>query len=326
MNETSLESTTSDKSSYVSTAQVSLALGVSVTTVKRWVDDGVLPAHRTAGGHRKLLLDDVYRLIREENFPQADLSRLLPKSVISDPTNYSKLKIQLCEAIDHFDVDRVSSIINGAYRSGVSIHQLADHVIGPTMHQVGTNWSTGKIDVMQEHRITQMIVSGIYNLDTSIRAQAEKDRPIAVGGAPEHDSYILSALLGKLTLIDCGWDAVNLGPHTPFSAFRTAIEELSPQLVWISVSYVVNPIQFVQEYRAFFQFAQSRDIAVALGGQALTDTIRAQLPYTTFGDGMTQLASFAKTLHRRPSRPKRGRPVGSTVQPSDKPPMLETAN
>jgi hypothetical protein len=49
-------------------------------------------------------------------------------------------------------------------------------------------------------------------------------------------------------------------------------------------------------------------VAVAVGGRGLVQPVREKLRYTAFGDGFTQLLSFAKTLHHRRGRPKRGRP------------------
>lgn len=305
-----MDSSNSSEIRYVSTAQVADALGVSVTTVKRWVDEGILPAHRTAGGHRKLLMADVLRAVRDGNFPQADLGKLIVRPPSRLPTEPSAILSQLIEAFRAFDVDLIRSTIFGAYQSGHTIEVLADQILSPALREVGHAWQKGQLDVSHEHRITQACVASLYELRSVIRTNAERERPVAIGGAPEHDHYLLPSLLAKLTLIECGWDAINLGPHTPASAFCTAIDELQPQLVWYSVAHIADVPQFLREYQTVYQHANDRGIPVAIGGRALHESIRGQMLYTTFGDGLTQLSAFARSIHRHPQRPKRGRPPG----------------
>jgi len=305
----SAESTPAGDSRYLSTQQVAKALGVSVSTVKRWVDENVLPAHRTLGGHRKLLMSDVIRLAREGKILDLDLGKLLPEAVPGDSIDPDPVKDQLLVALREADAENVQSLIVGWYERGHPIETLADRVIGPAMFQIGHDWATGRIEVFHEHRATQAVFAALYALSTMMRVIPGCERPVAVGGAPENDHSALPSLLARLVLIDNGWDAINLGPHTPMSAFMTSLNDLNPRLVWLSASHLFDPPTFVREYGEFFREADRRRVPVAIGGNALTESIRKQIVYTTYGDGLTQLGTFARLLHRPPAIPRRGRPA-----------------
>jgi methanogenic corrinoid protein MtbC1 len=110
-----------------------------------------------------------------------------------------------------------------------------------------------------------------------------------------------------MVLIDAGWDAVNLGPNTPFSSLAKAIAEVRPRLVWLSVCHPPREDEFIQGYGELYKQAEKAGVPVAIGGRAL-EPLRARIPYTTYGDGLTHLAAFARSLYRPPSPPRRGRP------------------
>lgn len=296
-----------DDCEHLSTVQAARALGVGVSTVKRWVDDGVLAAHKTPGGHRKLLLADVLRFAQEGNFPNLDTSRLLrqrnqkavPPAILAE---------DLCAALLRGKDSQVRALVQRAYRGGMALADLADLVISPAMRRVGHQWETGTIDVLHEHVGTQLCAGALYELKAQLESASRPDRPVAVGGATEDDPYSQSSLLIEMVLLEAGWAPINLGANTPLGSFQQAIKEFSPRLMWLSINYLADLNRFQREYAALYRVARQGGVAVVLGGQALTPALRATLPHTWIGDSVAQLAAFARTLHPAPGRPRRGRP------------------
>jgi excisionase family DNA binding protein len=293
---------------YLSTAEVAEGIGVSVSTVKRWVEEGVLPASKTPGGHRKLLLADVVEVARRSNLPVRNLAKFSAGPLKSRQRDPLTLQKTFYEALLNGDSGTVRAIVHGAYQNGVPVEVLADDVIGPAMHQLGRAWQNGSIDVMHEHRASQLCVSVLFELKQTLETRARRQKPIAVGAAPEGDQSALATLLCQMVLLDAGWDAVDLGPNTPLKSLCLAIRELRPQLVWLSISHIVDSESFRRDQQSLFRATQAADAALVIGGQALDEDLRAALSYTAYGDGLKHLAAFARSLNPQLRRPKRGRP------------------
>lgn len=293
-------------SPYLSTNEVAKALGVSVTTVKRWVDQGILPAHRTAGGHRKLRKEDVARLAREQNLPCLDPARLTTESFLPG-TEPRELQRPLRQALVEGNEVQVRALIRNAVDGGMPLEVLADLVISPVFTQLGHDWVSGRIEVMHEHRSTQLCTTALFELKTLLDLP-RPGAPRAVGGAPEDDPYVLPSLLTQLVLIQHGWDAVNLGPDTPLASLRRALVELRPRLLWLSISHLERPAEFLTEYAILHKEARAMGTVIAVGGRGLSAEVRSAMTYTMHGDGLTPLAELARALHP-PRRPRnRGRP------------------
>ena len=290
--------------SQLSTAEAAALLGVSVSTVKRWVDEGLLTAHRTAGGHRKLLRADVLAFARAAKLPSSTVADLELSPAALEPRQATAA---LHRALVSGDGERVRGLLFGLQKAGVRLETLADDVVAPAMRRLGHDWETDQIDVWREHRGTELCVAALHALRSAMQRPEDSRRPLALGAAPEGDFYQLPTLLAQLVLMDTGWTAVNLGPNTPFASLEKAVAELRPRLIWLSVTYLVEAARFVREYRAFYEMATAAGTAVALGGQGL-GAIRGQVPYTTYGDGLSQLAAFARVLAPPPTPPRRGRP------------------
>lgn len=289
---------------YLNTAEAAQLLGVSVTTIKRWVDEDILPAHKTPGGHRKILRAELTHLIRQGKLPCASEAELP-----SDATGQSGqvaptpggLADQIRLALLAENVGEVRRLLADALRSGMGVDTLADQVISPIMRQVGSDWERGKLDIHHEHRCTQLFVQSLYQVRVQLEKPVLPEAPLALGGCPEGDHYQLSTTLAELIFVEAGWRTLNLGPNTPLASFCKAVEEYRPRVVWLSLNFLPQSELFVQEYQRLARLCQQRNILVMVGGRALTETVRQAMPGATFGDSLSSLATLARSLHSQPN-------------------------
>jgi excisionase family DNA binding protein len=296
----------------VSTARVAEALGVSVTTVKRWVDERILPARRTPGGHRKVLVADVLRLVKDSDFPHRDLSLLGLRPDGGSALDPAALARGAYTALRTADDGELRRLVHGAYGSGMALEVLGDEVLGPALTRIGGDWEAGRIDVLHEHRASQACAACLYELRARLEPSGARTRPVAVGGVAEQDPAVLPSLLAQLALLDAGWQAVNLGPQTPLASFRTALTELRPRLVWVSVTHPLSDsAAFAWGCQELARVAEQQGTVVMVGGRALpAELLPADLPLRA-GRRLGELVALARSLCPRPARPRRGRPRGA---------------
>jgi excisionase family DNA binding protein len=60
------------RSGYLSSHTVAKLVSVSPSTVLTWIDSGLLPAHRTLGGHRRVAPGALVRFLRDHHMPVPD--------------------------------------------------------------------------------------------------------------------------------------------------------------------------------------------------------------------------------------------------------------
>jgi MerR family transcriptional regulator, light-induced transcriptional regulator len=277
------------------TQQLARALGVSVSTIKRWVDAGALKATRTVGWHRLIPIGEALRFAREQGLVYGDLELLAGPGCAPVGGVAGRMCDALATALRRGRGSEARSLIASAYVSAGGAVELGDGLIRPALERVGHEWEVGSLDVYQEHRASRIVEGALLDL-IHRSPEPAPSAPLALGATPEGDRYTLSGLLCELTLRELGWEATNLGAGLPMGSLATAVRVHRPRLVWLSVHRLEDEERFLQEYANFYASASATGAAVVLGGPALGPGLRARLVAASFGDRLAHLAEFARRL------------------------------
>jgi excisionase family DNA binding protein len=268
---------------YFNSLEAAKILGVNVSTIKRWTDEGKLECIQSAGGHRKFLMSHLAGFL-ENNKKKTSKVNLFP---IEDETD-----LQISHHILKGDFDylitylqeqalvssrsRVQQVMNGLYLAQYPLHQIYDHLITPVLHNIGALWEQEKISVATEHLATQTVRDSIIRLQGIIRIPREKiGNVLCLNFSDElHD---IALKMVDHVLEARGFKVLFTGQITPLVNIEALFDVLKPERVYISSTFVNDTSLAQTELDQICKISTDYGAFVYIGGRGF-DALKIDHP------------------------------------------------
>jgi excisionase family DNA binding protein len=276
----------------LSPRNVAAAIGVSESSLKRWVDDGLLRAARTAGGHRRIAVQEAVRFVRARRVPLARPDLLVRGAASAGRGGVLDGEQLFTLLVQDRRAEVVSALI-GRFLAGDSLADLCDGPMRSALARIGELWRHEERGLLVEHRATDTILQALTLLRHLLQGPSSA-APVALGGAPSGDRYFLPSLMAAAVLADVGYRDANLGADVPADTFVRAIDEYQPALVWLSVTAAVEAGTVRQLLRALVERGRSRAVPIVGGGRSLDRAVTAEVGTVHHLGSMAELAGFAR--------------------------------
>lgn len=285
--------------------QVAQALQVSESSVKRWCDRGLIRTDRTVGGHRRIPLDNLLEFLESTNRRVLDpaaigltvQSRQAEEPVVSKTApaaESSALREAFERAVISGNEAEARRVISVWYALNGGMVSVADDLISPTFRSIGEMWECGDVDIYQERRGCEICMRLIHEL-RRLLPEPVGVAPLAMGGTIVGDQYQLASQVIDIVFRENGWRSVTLGCNLPFGSMLSAARKHMPKIFWLSISYVREESQFIEDCDRFSK-QLPRGVLLVLGGNALHEGLRKRLSFSAYCDSMQQLSNLARTI------------------------------
>lgn len=231
----------------LTSAEAARVLGVGVSAVKRWADEGALACVRTPGRHRRFRQSDLERAQRADLTAEADPWRewLEPLLHAADP--YATLARLFRERAD----------------TGAWCH-VADR-LGSLLQVVGDRWQRGEISVSDEHLVSAALQRALTIVVEAIAVP--QDAPRCLVATAEGEQHTLGLSLAELCLREAGWRVLWVGAHTRPADVVEQVRKGGVQMVALSASaFSTDHRGLRQQITRVGAVCQRYDVPLVLGG------------------------------------------------------------
>lgn len=264
-----------ERPKYFNSSEAANILGVNVSTIKRWTDDGKLKCIKTAGGHRKFAISHLAEFI-QENKQKTSRVNVFPVEGEEDleisyhitKGDFKILRKRVLEDALACNRERIHQILNGLYLGQFPLYVIYDKLITPVMHRIGDLWETEHITITEEHFASQIIRDSLIRLQSAMQIPSEKiGKALCLNLSQElHD--IALKMVDHLLEIR-GYKVLFSGQITPLYKLETIFSNFNPDRVYIS-STVISEISLAQlEFNYLLELCEKNDAEVYIGGRGM---------------------------------------------------------
>lgn len=232
---------------YFTSQEAASILGVNVSTVKRWTDEGKLRCIASAGGHRRFLIRHLSEFLKDHSTKTSKINIFPIDSEMDLHIAHRILKRDYPFLIDFVlpqsfasRRDLIQHVLNGLYLAQVPLHEIYDFLITPVLHRIGTLWAEGAISVSNEHLATQSIKDAVIRLQGLLQLPSEKlGTALCLNLSGElHD---MALKMVDHVLETRGFNVLYTGQVTPIVDLNQVFEKFRPGRLYISSTMVTDP-------------------------------------------------------------------------------------
>lgn len=229
---------------YYSTQELARLFRANESTVKRWADSGRLQCFKTPGGHRKFTFEHVSEFLNKYHYeilpPRVPVSRENSKQGARVPVHATLEQVRgayLGESTRHH-IESLEDNIHRRYKQGITLVEIYDSVVLKMAREIMSSRIKGIISEVEKHVATTSIFETLLQF-TFTTFKLPPNGNVAVCGSRTNGLQEV-VLFGTAHLLESlGWKVYNLGSHTPEPVLRHAVETYKPQIVCVSIDYLI---------------------------------------------------------------------------------------
>lgn len=230
----------------VSAGEAARRLGVAPATIQRWVDGGLLRAERTPGGHRRIPVAELRRLIAASRpqEPSGPLAHWLAVLLSGDP---AKVKAALI----------ASRLERGSWAD------TADE-LASAFDEIGRRWEAGACQIFEEHAATEAVRRAAAACAAEIRYR--DDAPATALFTVECERHTLGLALAELVVAEAGSRPIWVGEGPPAEELGALVAKFKPQTLLVAASPASAPKTVAAYEEALLDVARRTGVDLILAG------------------------------------------------------------